>query len=99
MSLSESFKESKDIKVWVTSNEVKPIDQFGEVECPPCIKKMANSQFCGDQLVASYLCFQENSKDGKKLDDCAKSFAQLRECMMSYPIKFYDALFKRLVLK
>ncbi|KAN0037165.1 hypothetical protein ACTFIV_002501 [Dictyostelium citrinum] len=90
----EQFKNEKDLKIWVTASEVKPIDQFGDADCPPCIRKMANSQYCGDELVKSYLCFQENSKNGTSIESCANSFTKLRDCMMKYPIKFYDPLFK-----
>ncbi|KAF2071405.1 hypothetical protein CYY_007269 [Polysphondylium violaceum] len=90
----EQFKSIKDIRVFVTEAETEPLpSKADKASCPPCIKKMAESPFCGDELVDSFMCFQTKQKSKEDLDDCAQAFKAFRTCMMTSPIRFYDALY------
>ncbi|KYQ91326.1 hypothetical protein DLAC_08272 [Tieghemostelium lacteum] len=87
----DHFKENKDIRVWVTPSETKPLpSRADEASCPPCIKSMSKGP-CGDELIESFLCFQKETQNVSK---CSESFTILRECMYKYPLKYYDPLFK-----
>eukprot|EP01132_Coremiostelium_polycephalum_P010086 gene10086-12371_t len=86
----ESFNKEKDLKIWVNASETKALPtKADKASCPPCIKSLADGP-CGDPFVDSFVCFQTQIENREA---CAESFKVLRECMIKFPIRYYDALF------